>query len=404
MADPMKTNIKGLFDNAESVKDGKMPKDELAKVCTHLGMTTEEVTTMFTEIAPDASEIATDAFLDWVFGAGTPSTTDASPPKKEEEEEEEEEDDVEDEMDEPPPMKTTGARSSVSAEAYGNWNVKKAFDCPVYPKTDEQNKRIKDTLSSNFLFQSVDPADFEKLLGAVQEITVAVGTRIIQQGAGGATSEETEDGDNGAFMCIIEKGSFDCLVKKDDTETCVKTCTPGDVFGELALMYSCPRKASVVATTEGTCWKLDRDTFNNIVRDAAAKKREKYSEFLKKVPLLEKMDEYERSQVADALKEETLEEGKVVVTEGEEGDKFYIVAEGTATATKTGMDDLTYKAGDYFGELALMKDQPRAATVTSKGCKALSLDRKSFKRLLGGVDQLGTKAKQYATPVAETPK
>jgi cAMP-dependent protein kinase regulator len=43
---------------------------------------------------------------------------------------------------------------------------------------------------------------------------------------------------------------------------------------------------------------------------------------------------------------------------------------------------MDYSAGDFFGELALLKDQPRAATVTSKGCKVLALDRKSFNRLL----------------------
>ena len=47
---------------------------------------------------------------------------------------------------------------------------------------------------------------------------------------------------------------------------------------------------------------LDRDTFNHIVKDAAAKKREKYENFLSTVELLDTMDPYERSKIADALK------------------------------------------------------------------------------------------------------
>jgi len=308
-------------------------------------------------------------FVDWVFGSDAEKKQEAT------EEEEEEEDDVDDELDEPPPAPKTngGPRSSVSAEAYGAWNVKKAFEPPNYEKTDEQKQRIKDVLSKSFLFTSVDPKDFVVLLGAVQEDKCEAKKRVIRKG---------EDGD---FMCIIESGTFKCYVPAEDgsEEKCVKTCVPGDVFGELALMYNCPRAASVEADTEGTCWKLDRETFNAIVRDAAQKKREKYEEFLKKVPILENMDDYQRSQLSDALHEEQIEDGKVIMTEGEEGQTFYILAEGAASAAKKGSDaPMDYKAGDFFGELALLKDQPRAATVTSKGCKVLSLDRKSFNRLL----------------------
>ena len=52
---------------------------------------------------------------------------------------------------------------------------------------------------------------------------------------------------------------------------------------------------------------LDRGTFNNIVKEAAIKRRERYEEFLQKVSLLEDMDPYERSQLADALKSESIE-------------------------------------------------------------------------------------------------
>ena len=55
----------------------------------------------------------------------------------------------------------------------------------------------------------------------------------------------------------------------------VKTVVPGDVFGELALLYNCPRAATVKAKDDGKYWKLDRESFSNIVQDAAMKKRDK---------------------------------------------------------------------------------------------------------------------------------
>merc|ERR1712159_109374 len=108
----------------------------------------------------------------------------------------------------------------------------------------------------------------------------------------------------------------------------------------------------------GTLWQLDRETFNHIVKDAAQKKRDKYDNFLQSVSLLSTMDAYSRSQVSDALKTETFKDGEQLIKENEEGNKFYLVEEGEAFATK-GVDKVKdYKAGDYFGELALLRNQP----------------------------------------------
>ncbi len=72
---------------------------------------------------------------------------------------------------------------------------------------------------------------------------------------------------------------------------------------------------------------------------------------------------------------------------------FYLIISGEAAAYKriNGVDKQvkSYKAGDYFGELALLKSEPRAASITAKSAlKLASIDRDSFKRLLGPLDQI----------------
>ena len=107
-------------------------------------------------------------------------------------------------------------------------------------------------------------------------------------------------------------------------------------------------------------WALDRNTFNHVVKDAAAKKREKYEEFLSKVKILQTMDAYERSKLADAFKEEHYKADEYIIKEGDEGDVFYLIEDGEAVATKTLKEGeapqqvMEYKVGDYFGERALI--------------------------------------------------
>jgi cAMP-dependent protein kinase regulator len=137
-------------------------------------------------------------------------------------------------------------------------------------------------------------------------------------------------------MYVVESGTLRCTkVFKGNTEpTFLKEYFPGEGFGELALLYNAPRAATITAKTDGVVWKLDRDTFNNIVKDAASKKRVKYENFLQSVKILSSMDPYERSKIADALKEEKYKKGEFVISEGDIGDKFFIISEGDAIATK----------------------------------------------------------------------
>ena len=60
----------------------------------------------------------------------------------------------------------------------------------------------------------------------------------------------------------------------------IKNYLPGDYFGELGLLYNTPRAASIKAKVDSIVWALDRETFNNIIKDSWKKKREKNEKIL----------------------------------------------------------------------------------------------------------------------------
>lgn len=175
----------------------------------------------------------------------------------------------------------------------------------------------------------------------------------------------------------------------------MKEYFPGDSFGELALLYNAPRAATIIAKEDGVLWTLDRETFNNIVKEAAIKKREQYEAFLKSVNILQSIEPYELSQICDALKCKKYKAGDYIIRQDDIGEEFFIIESGEAIATKVLMQGeepqnvYSYNKGGYFGELSLIKNEPRAANiVATTDCTVLSLERKSFKRLLGPVETI----------------
>eukprot|EP00747_Dinoflagellata_sp_TGD_P097687 gnl/TRDRNA2_/TRDRNA2_167206_c2_seq1.p1 gnl/TRDRNA2_/TRDRNA2_167206_c2~~gnl/TRDRNA2_/TRDRNA2_167206_c2_seq1.p1 ORF type:complete len:547 (+),score=85.23 gnl/TRDRNA2_/TRDRNA2_167206_c2_seq1:106-1746(+) len=171
----------------------------------------------------------------------------------------------------------------------------------------------------------------------------------------------------------------------------------GNSFGELALLYNCPRTATVIAAVDSTVWSIDRETFNHLVKGAMIETRRRHEEFLASVELLRSLSDDERSKIADVLVIQEYKKGDYIIKQGEAGNHFYLMEAGAAQAYMNGQLVKSYVPGQYFGELALIKNQPRMADVIADvtPTKVAALDGDSFRRLMGNVleemDQLALK-------------
>ena len=196
------------------------------------------------------------------------------------------------------------------------------------------------------MFNNLDDKDFNIIIQAMDVRNCTAGETIITEG---------EPGD---VLYIHESGKLTCTKIIDGASKVLKTYDNGEVFGELALLYNAPRAATITADEDSRLFSLDRETFNAIVKEASQKKREQFEDFLSTVPILQNMDHYERSKLADVIKETKYAAGTQIIKQGDQGDSFYILVEGEAYATLNAGPAavMQYKPGDYFGELSLLKD------------------------------------------------
>uniref|UniRef100_UPI00398E7818 mitochondrial carnitine/acylcarnitine carrier protein isoform X2 n=1 Tax=Pristiophorus japonicus TaxID=55135 RepID=UPI00398E7818 len=285
---------------------------------------------------------------------------------------------------EEPVINRFNRRVSVCAEAFNpDDDDEDTEPRVVYPKTDDQRTRLQQACKDIVLFKSLDQEQIFEILDAMFERKVEPSEHVIDQ---------NDDGDN---FYVIERGTYDIYVMKDGQPLLVGKYDNHGSFGELALMYNTPRAATIVATTEGALWGLDRVTFRRIIVKNNAKKRRAYEAFIESVPLLKSLELSERMKIVDVIGERSYHDDELIISQGDKADCFFIVESGEVkimikSKTLADQEDnaeveiARCVKGQYFGELALVTNKPRAASAYAVGnVKCLVMDIQAFERLLG---------------------
>ena len=118
-------------------------------------------------------------------------------------------------------------------------------------------------------------------------------------------------------------------------------------------------------------------------------------DLLKNVPLFAGCSKTELQRIASLADELDLGDGTTLIREGERGREFIVIAEGTVNVTRNGKQLRELGAGDFIGEIALVADVPRTATVTATSpVRLLVVTDRAFRGLLEQMPSIAKKVLQ----------
>jgi CRP-like cAMP-binding protein len=149
----------------------------------------------------------------------------------------------------------------------------------------------QNSLCNLLLFGRLDDAAQTKIAENTWERSVSAGEILIQEGEVGRAAAE---------LYVVKTGKFEVLERRKDVNMRVNVKERGDVFGEVSLLYNCPRTATVAATTDAVVWVLERDVFRKYVQEAAEGEVGQIELFLNSVPLLNPLSREAKMQVRGA--------------------------------------------------------------------------------------------------------
>jgi CRP/FNR family cyclic AMP-dependent transcriptional regulator len=124
-------------------------------------------------------------------------------------------------------------------------------------------------------------------------------------------------------------------------------------------------------------------------------KKDTKVDLLRGVPLFAGCSKTELQRIASLADELDLAEGATLIREGERGREFLVVVSGTVSVTKRGKKITDLGAGDFIGEIALVSDVPRTATVTATSpVRLLVVTDRAFRGLIEEMPSIATKVLQ----------
>ena len=229
------------------------------------------------------------------------------------------------------------------------------------------------------MFKDIPVEVLNDLAGRVKLRTFSPGQAVFRQG------------DEADAFYVVRRGSVNVVEEDPDTgnERVLASLGRGQSFGELGLVQEAPRTATVRAAEEAELFEIDRPTFDRLLSQMIevpdfAPTLQQAAE-LRDLPCFSTLQSEQLKDVLEHGEWRTIQPGAVLMEQGAPGDAFYAIGSGRVRVVRDGKEVDLLGPGSYVGEIALLFDVPRTATVVAyTPVRAFRLDRQGFDRLVAG--------------------
>lgn len=240
-------------------------------------------------------------------------------------------------------------------------------------------KSLRNAISKNELFSELDTVTKEIIVQESGTVTIEGSKAIFDKG-------DEADG-----MYIINSGEVEIV---GDEGHLLISLGEGTVFGELGLFNDEPRAATARSSREGaSLWKLSASSFDRSLKSSlmeTASRNPDYESYMddkklnmamKKCPIFKKFDKDDLQRCASSFEKMEFGNDEILFRQGDDGDAMYFVKSGIFQALSNEGELVTsIGESEYFGELALFFNKPRALSIRAagEGCAVWKLSQHDF--------------------------
>ena len=252
---------------------------------------------------------------------------------------------------------------------------------PFFEKGTAESAFLHGVLRDHFVFANVQSTVMSKLVGAFEKYETEAGTTLITQGELATGADD--------YFYILLSGCVEFVI---DGRMVGKAEHAGDSFGELALLYSCPRAATVQCLTDVTVYRIAQKAFRYILQVEREQAQETKMALLSRVPMFAHLKRRELFKLQEFMTPRTFSEGEVLCRKGDPivQNSFVIIQRGTIAVTDLHVAgakcaDTVLGPGDYAGDAGIIsQEQRRLGTATAQSDGLLfALDKAALEAVLG---------------------
>lgn len=217
-------------------------------------------------------------------------------------------------------------------------------------KNMEGTLTLETSLKNHFLFSDLDEKIIQEMVSDIPLYQVDSKVKIIQEGT------------YSDYFYIIEEGAFEV----SQNNIFLKTLNDGECFGDISLLFKCPRTATITCVKKSYVYVLNREEFLGIVKHLSNKNSDEFMSYLNNTKYSNFLDSTIKAHMISYMIKLSYKPGQLIIKEGDVSNSVFLIKDGEVEVKSKEKSIRILKKNDFFGEYSILIDSLRTKTCIAK--------------------------------------